>query len=249
MRIQAEGLRKFYGSIPALNNVSWQAEPGQIIALLGANGAGKSTLLNALAGVLRLDAGRVLFDGEMFVPSRGDLRRRFALLPDLPPVPPHWTPIRFIGTTLKLYGAQSENMRERIIQLLTQLDLLAVAQWSFRQLSRGQVYKSVLAAFIAADPEVWFVDEPFASGMDPRGLNAFKAHAREASKRGRTLIYSTQIIEVAEQFSDRICVVSKGSIVADATPEELCAGTRYEELLADLHETPGHPPSGDAPKP
>lgn len=237
MRLKAENLRKKYGWAVALDDLSWEAAPGQVIALLGPNGAGKSTFLNALAGCIRLDGGRVLFDGEAYTPDREDLRRRFAFLPDFPPVPPGWTPVRFIGSLLKLYGLPVLDLQERVVKILTDLDLLGVAQWKFRQLSRGQAYKAVLAGFLAADPELWLVDEPFASGMDPRGLNAFKEYAREAVTRGRTILFTTQIIEVAEQISDRICVLNRGRIVADATPTELCEGSKYENLLAELHET------------
>jgi ABC-2 type transport system ATP-binding protein len=91
---------------------------------------------------------------------------------------------------------------------------------------------------LIADPELWFVDEPFASGMDPRGLNTFKQYARSAAARGHTIVFTTQIIEVAEQVADRICVINKGQVKADATPAELSRDTAYEQLLAELHETP-----------
>jgi ABC-2 type transport system ATP-binding protein len=81
-------------------------------------------------------------------------------------------------------------------------------------LSRGQMYKTGLVAMIAVDRELWILDEPFASGMDPLGIDAFKRHARAAAARGHTIIYSTQILEVAEKFSDRVCVIHRGEIRA-----------------------------------
>ena len=212
MHVRAERLTKKFGWITALDNLSWEIEPGQIVAVLGANGAGKTTLLNALSGSVLLDAGQVFFDGELVTPGRSDLRRRFAFIPDLPPVPGGWSPLRFIGTTLKLYGLSNPEVENRVAELLDQLDLLSVARWKFRQLSRGQAYKAVLAAFLAADPELWFIDEPFASGMDPRGLNCFKEYSREAVERGRTIVFTTQIIEVAESFAHRICILERGQI-------------------------------------
>ena len=238
MRIHAKGLRKRYGNVLALDDVLWEVPAGQIVALLGPNGAGKSTFLNALAGVIPLDAGQVFLDDELYTPGRDDLRRRFAVIPDIPTIAQRWTPVRFMGSAVKLYRGATEELPERAMQIFSELDLLSVALAPFHQLSRGQAYKAILAGFLAADPELWFVDEPFASGMDPRGLNAFKRYSREASKRGGTIIYTTQIIEVAEQFSDRICILNKGRIVADATPVELCEGSKYEELLAELHESP-----------
>jgi ABC-2 type transport system ATP-binding protein len=231
-------LVKKFGWVNALDGLSWELEPGQIVAVLGPNGAGKTTLLNALAGSLLLDAGKVFFDGQLFTAEREDLRRRFALVPDIPPVPAGWSPLRFIGTTLKLYGATNQGMEERVIGFLEKLDLLEVAKWKFRQLSRGQIYKAVMAAFLAADPEVWFIDEPFSSGMDPRGLNCFKEYARAAARRGRTIIFTTQIIEVAEQFSHRICLLQRGQIRAFSELDHLHQTAALTTLLNELREHP-----------
>src|SRR5439155_5615514 len=117
MRVRAEKLTKKFGWVTALDNVSLEIEPGQIVAVLGANGAGKSTLLNALAGAILLDRGEVFFDGELYTPGRTDLRRRFAFIPDIPPVPGYWTPLRFIGTTLKLYGVAGPEKDGRVKEL------------------------------------------------------------------------------------------------------------------------------------
>ena len=238
MHVRAERLSKRFGGVSALEDVSWEIEPGQIVAVLGPNGAGKTTLLNALAGAILLNSGSVFFDGQLYTPERTDLRKRFAFIPDLPPVPGHWTPLRFIGTMLKLYGAGVTEADQRVGDLLEQLDLLGVAGWRFRQLSRGQSYKAVLAGFVAADPEVWFVDEPFASGMDPRGLNCFKRFARTATARGRTIIFTTQIIEVAEQFAHRICILNKGRIELFETVAKMQGSAAYNTLLPQLREDP-----------
>lgn len=236
MKIRAEMLCKRYAPNNALDGVSLTIEPGQIVAVLGANGAGKTTLLNALAGVIPLDGGKVFFDDQLYGLDCEALRRRFMLLPDIPPVPGHWSPLRFIGTTLKLYERPLEGIETQVEALLEKLDLLSVAGWPLNRLSRGQSYKAVMAGFIAADPEVWFVDEPFSSGMDPRGLNCFKEYAREAAGRGHTIVYTTQIIEVAEQFSHRICVMEKGKLKAYEDSANLGGATALTSLLTQLRE-------------
>jgi len=236
VHIRAENLIKKFEWVAALNGLSWNIEPGQIVAVLGPNGAGKTTLMNALAGCLLLDSGRVLLDGEPFTPERTDLRRRLVFIPDVPPVPGGWSPLRFIGTALRLYRTPNERLDERVLEILGKLDLLPVALWKFRQLSRGQVYKAVLAAFLAADPEVWLVDEPFASGMDPRGLNCFKEYAREAAGRGHTLIFTTQTLEGAERIAERVCVLDRGKIKACAEAASLRESSALTALVTDLRE-------------
>ncbi len=238
MRIRAEKLVKKFGGATALGGLSWEIEPGQIVAILGVNGAGKTTLLNALSGSLWLDSGQLFFDDQLYTPDRADLRRRLAYLPDLPPAPRWWTPLRFIGAVLKLYRTPTEGLEKSVLEILEQLDVLNVATWTFGQLSRGQAYKSILAGFLAADPEVWLVDEPFSSGMDPRGLNCFKEYARNAAQRGRTIIYTTQVIEIAEQFAHRICVLDQGQIQLCAEPGSLRDNSALHNLLLQLREHP-----------
>jgi ABC-type multidrug transport system ATPase subunit len=98
--------------------------------------------------------------------------------------------------------------------LLKDFDLFALAENPLNTLSRGQVYKAALVALIALRPRVWLLDEPFASGMDPHGINMLKRHAREAVSQGTTVIYSTQILEVVEKFSDRVCILHRGEVRA-----------------------------------
>jgi len=100
------------------------------------------------------------------------------------------------------------------VELLGDFDLLPLSLRPVNSLSRGQAYKTALVALIAAQRELWLLDEPFASGMDPHGIEAFKRHTRAAAARGTTIFYSTQLLDVAERFSDRVCVIHKGEVRA-----------------------------------
>lgn len=213
MRISLEKVTKSFGPLKALDQISLDIEPGQIIAILGPNGAGKTTLLRCVAGILA-PAGAIRFDGAPFSRERLDLRRRLFFLPDFPAVFPHYSILRHIGMVLRLHGADTDGAPERVLELLREFDLLPLAEARIEVLSRGQAYKGALCACLAADPEVWMFDEPFASGMDANGITVFKARARAAAARGRTILYSTQILDVAESFSDRVCIIHKGQVRA-----------------------------------
>jgi len=221
MKIEIQEVVKKFKSLRALDSVSLSIEPGQVLALIGPNGAGKTTLLRCLAAIVAPDEGNMLYDGERFVRERLDLRRRFLFLPDFPPVFDEWTPLQHLGMTLRLYGLDGAGIEERVLDLLREFDLLPLANAPFGTLSRGQRYKAALVTLLTLDREVWLLDEPFASGMDPHGINAFKRHARAAAARGRTIIYSTQILDAAERFSDRICVIHRGQIRAFTAATEL----------------------------
>jgi ABC-type multidrug transport system ATPase subunit len=243
VRIELHGLIKRYGSVPALDDVSLTIEPGQVVAVLGPNGAGKTTLLRCLSSIAAPDHGEVLYDGELFRRDRLDLRRRLGFLPDVPFVYPDMTVLRHIGLVLRLYEADVEGVEETVIDLLTELDLLPLAEMQLGTLSRGQSYKAALAALLAARPELLMFDEPFASGMDPRGLSAFRRRAREAADGGRTVLYTTQILELAESFSDRVIIIHRGRVHAFASVERLrtelaTESNVLEEIFTQLHEAP-----------
>ena len=221
MRIAVESAAKAYGPFLALHGVHLEVEPGQIVALVGPNGAGKTTLLRCLGGIAALDSGRILYDGVPFHRGRLDLRRRLAFLPDFPYLFPETTVLRHIGMTLRLYGADGDGAEERVLLRLRDFDLLPLAEMPVATLSRGQAYKAGLAAVLAADPELLLLDEPFASGMDPNGIISLKRLARDAAARGHTVIYTTQILDVAETLADRVGVIDQGRFRAYSTIEEL----------------------------
>jgi ABC-2 type transport system ATP-binding protein len=241
MRIELRAVLKSYRSVRALDRVSLQIEPGQIVSLLGPNGAGKTTLIRCLAGIAAPDKGEVYFDDQEFRRDRMELRRRMQLLPDFPFLFWDQSVLRNVATVLRLFDADQEGSENRVLELLRDFDLLPLALRPVNSLSRGQAYKTGLVALIAADREVWLLDEPFASGMDPHGIDAFKRHARAAAARGRTILYSTQLLDVAERFSDRVCVIHKGEIRAFDTLAQLRERAHdkdnvLEELFRQLRE-------------
>ncbi|MDB5392242.1 MAG: transporter related [Planctomycetaceae bacterium] len=221
MQISLHSLTKSFGSRRSLDSISLEIDAGQILVLLGPNGAGKTTLLRCLTGITAPETGEILFDGELFQRKRLDSRTRMFIQPDSPYIYPETTVLRHIGMVLRLYQADSPGVEEKVLQLLDDFDLLPLVETKLGTLSRGQVYKAALVALLAADPELWMLDEPFASGMDPRGLTAFRRYAREATLRGRTVIYTTQILELAESFSDRVCILHQGQVHAFGTMNEL----------------------------
>lgn len=242
MKIELRGVSKSYRSVHALDQVSLEIESGQVLCLLGPNGAGKTTLIRCLAGIAAPDKGSIEFDGQEFRRDHLDLRSRIYLMPDFPFLFWEHSVLRNIAIILRLYGMDGDGAENRVLDLLNDFDLLPLALRPVLSLSRGQLYKAGLVAMLAADRDVWILDEPFASGMDPQGIDAFKRHARDAAARGRTVLYSTQILDVAERFSARICLIHKGEIRAFDTMENLRSRAKdkdnvLEEMFRQLRET------------
>lgn len=236
MRVELSAVSKAYGRVQALDRVSLQLAGGQIVALLGLNGAGKTTLLRCLAGIAWPDAGQIQYDELTF--SRDDLalRKQIYFLPDFPLVFPEMTVLRHLGMVLRLYDADRPGVEDRVIQLLKEFDLFALAEAPLQTLSRGQLYKTALVGLMTARPKLWLLDEPFASGMDPQGINTFKEQARAAAKEGCTILYTTQILEVVERFSDKVAIIHKGELRAYDTVQVLESGgfQGLEELFKQL---------------
>jgi ABC-2 type transport system ATP-binding protein len=212
LQVRLEDVSKRYGRIRALDHVSMDIAPGQIVSVLGANGAGKTTLLRCLSSIVAPDKGQILLDGEIMCRDRLDLRRRFTFLPDFPVMYGHMNPLQHIAMVLRLYEKDTVAVQDRAVVVLGNLDLLPLVGSRLAGLSRGQIYKTALAAMFIIDPELWILDEPLASGMDPVGIAFFKKECRAAAKRGRTVLYSTQLLDIAEAFSDRVCVLNRGKL-------------------------------------
>jgi len=234
MRIRIESLSKRYGKIDVLDGVTLDIDEGKIVAILGPNGAGKTTLLRCLAGIVVPEKGQICYDDQVFRRDRLDLRKQLFFLPDFPLAFPNMNVLRHISMCLRLYGATPDSRSQRIVELLDKFDLLPFAEARFGTLSRGQVYKAVLCGFLAIDPSVWILDEPFASGMDPTGILQFREEARSAVNNGHTVVYSTQILEIAEKFADLICIVDHGRVLYLESPARLReqAGTDDRSRLA-----------------
>lgn len=224
MRIDLVGLTKTYGSTRALAGLDLQISPGTITAVIGLNGAGKTTLLRALAGLVSPTRGEIRYDDQIFMRARLDLRRRLMFLPDFPAAYAQMDCVEHLAMVLRAYErTPSPEEEARIVAHLGELDLLGIAKHPLGTLSRGQFYKVALTALLAVSPELWLLDEPFASGMDPQGLAVFKHHARAAAKGGATVLYTTQILEIAERFCDRLLVLDHGELRLDIGAAEIAA--------------------------
>lgn len=234
MRIDVTGLAKRYGRTRALNGVSLAIRSGAIVAVLGANGSGKTTLLRCLAGLAAPDQGEILYDGRVFARDEIELRRRLMFLPDFPFALWEMTPLQHMGMCLNVYGRHRPGVEELAVELLRELDMLPLADAPLANLSRGQFYKAALTGLMVVDPELWLLDEPFASGMDPQGISMFRKRAREATARGATILYTTQIVEVVERFSDLVCVLHEGELRGMGTLAELREQSARDEALAKI---------------
>ena len=232
MHVVVDGLRKTLGWELILDDISFEIPSGSLVAVLGLNGCGKTTLLRCLSTISSPDRGRILLDGEPLNRKRLDLRKRLHFVPDAPMFSDEWDAVEYLSFVLDGYGCTEKGIEDRVEQLLDELQVREVSPLRGAQLSRGQRHKIALATLFALDPDLWLCDEPFASGMDPAGLKTFRKHARSATQNGHTVIYSTQILEIAESFADLVCVIHQRQVKFFGTLEAM---REHDQSQSDLN--------------
>lgn len=234
MVVTLDDVSRNFGRTRALKFVSTQFEPSELVAVLGLNGAGKSTMLRILAGEIATSSGKLIIDGTPFRRDNLDVRREMLFLPDDPYLVGE-TPLRTLSLYLNHYGRKErEGVAERAVELLEEFEVVDKATSNWGELSRGQSYKAAFVVMCALRPKLWILDEPFASGMDAKGIRLFREHARRAVENGATVIYSTQLVDLAEDFSTRVCVLHEGELRAAIKPTELRSRAADDEVFAQL---------------
>lgn len=233
--LEIRNATKRYSSTYALHQYSASFAAGELVAILGLNGAGKSTLLRALTGGIGLNEGGVYINGKCFDGENLEMRRSFVYIPDTPPLLADETVFRNISIFLTQYlKTEEEHIGERVIELLEEFEVIQKANTKIEKLSRGEAYKVGLVILAAINPQLWILDEPFASGMDANGIRLFRKLSRQAVKEGKSVIYTTQLVDLAEKFSDKIYIINRGINYLETTAERLRDHVDEDMLLQKL---------------
>jgi ABC-2 type transport system ATP-binding protein len=225
----------------AVKDISFQVDRGDIFGFLGPNGAGKTTTIKMLTGLISPSSGRAELFGDA-VPSQKALAR-IGFLPENPYVYPYLTPAEFVILCGRLSGLGSRAARDRTRQVLDQVGIAYAADRPVRRLSKGMLQRTGLAAALVADPELLILDEPM-SGLDPIGRKEVRDLIVEERRRGRTIFFSTHILNDVESLCDRVAILRKGEVVVsgrisellrrDARRTEITLAGEYASLRATL---------------
>ncbi len=219
MQLSIQNLTKNFPNRTALDDVTLHIPEKSIVAVLGENGAGKSTLLRILGTVYAPDRGAVFFDGKELYRERLDQRQRLLFTPDHPLLFLDETVARNVASFAHIYERSIRGRETEIAEFMDHAGIAGHAWQPAASLSRGQLWKAAMTCVMAVQPELWLVDEPFASGMDVIGMNTFKRLARQLASAQSTVIYTTQMVEIAAEFADQICVLRDGKVVLWETSE------------------------------
>jgi len=207
--VELAGVSRWYGNVVAVNDVSFSLEPG-VTGLLGPNGAGKSTLLHLIAGLLAPSAGSVSIGGR---PAFADpqVYRDIGLVPERESVYPFLTGREFVEANAKLQGLSDPAAAAQ--RAIEEVDLAEAQDRALAGYSKGMRQRAQVAAAFVHDPKILLLDEPF-NGMDPRQRLHTMGFLRRLAEEGRTILFSSHILEEVEKVADRVLVVIAGRLAA-----------------------------------
>jgi sodium transport system ATP-binding protein len=218
--IEIQGLRKTFGDIAAVRDVSFRAGDGTVVGLLGPNGAGKTTTLRMLSGLMRPDAGSIRVDSADVVADPIGAQTHMGLLPDSRGLYPRLTPIEHIEYFGRLHGIDGPVLAARTKALVARLGLNEVANRRVSGFSQGERTKVALARALVHEPRNVILDEP-TNGLDVMSTRAMRELIRGLRRDGCCVLFSSHIMQEVSALCDRIVVIAQGTVVADGTPDEL----------------------------
>ncbi|MGH9740255.1 MAG: ABC transporter ATP-binding protein [Candidatus Acidiferrales bacterium] len=218
--LEARGLRKCYTAVPAVSNVSFSLESGEILGCLGPNGAGKSTTVRMLTGLLEPTRGQVLSFGVDIHRDLMAYRRRVGYVPegaDLYPFLSGWEFLELVGT---LRGMDRKTFEQKANDMLALLSLHSYRHASIASYSKGMRQRILLISALLDDPEILILDEPL-SGLDAVSALIVKELIKTLGARGKAVFYCSHVLEVVEKMCSQVMILRSGSVIAHSSTSDL----------------------------
>lgn len=233
--IKIRSLSKKYGEKQVLNDIDLDIYPGQIIGYIGPNGAGKSTTVKVLTGIIQDYSGEVTVWGKSLKDNLMEIKKSIGYIPELAELYDLLTPREYLMFIGKLYHIEDHVINERAERMLNEFGLLPNIDQRMDSFSKGMRQKILLTSGLLHNPSIVILDEPL-SGLDANAVILVKELLQVLKQEGKTIFYCSHMMDVVEKVSDRIVLIDKGRIVANATIDELRAGSSssLEQIFARL---------------
>jgi ABC-2 type transport system ATP-binding protein len=227
MKIEVRGINKTFGKKQALADVNLTMKPGEIFGFVGANGAGKTTLMRIIMGVLLADSGEVLIDGK---PATQADRRKIGYMPSERGLYAKMKIFEQLVFFAEIRGLDNSAAKKQAFEWIERLDIMEYADKNLETLSTGNQQRVQLAVALIAKPKALILDEPF-SGLDPLAVQTMSDVIREQAKEGLPVLFSSHQLELVDQISTEVAVISHGKIVATGSPKELRKAAKAPETI------------------
>jgi ABC-2 type transport system ATP-binding protein len=218
--LELRNLRKSYSSIPAVDNISFAAHPGEVTGYLGANGSGKSTTMKMITGLIEMDSGQILFEGRPIHDDMKAFKRRMGYVPEEPHLYTHLSGAEYLTMVAQLRNLPAKESSNQIDGLLRLFSLYDDRHASISGYSKGMRQKVLVAAALLHNPQLVLLDEPF-SGLDVGSSLILRSLIQELAARGKVILFSSHELDTVERISSRIVILHRGKLVADDSIEHL----------------------------
>lgn len=241
--IELSGISKTYAksAVKAVDDLSLSIRDGEIFGFLGPNGAGKTTTIKVFTGVLRADKGTALIDGIDIAASPIEAKRRIGYVTDNPELFSRLKAAEYLNFVADVYDVDTATRQARVTEYATLFGIRDALGGSIGSFSHGMKQKLLVTASLLSDPQNWVLDEPMV-GLDPKAAFALKELMRARAAAGKTVFFSTHVMEVAEKLCDRLAIINKGRIVFIGSLTELKAlqgsDNSLESLFLELVDEP-----------
>ena len=236
--IHFEHVSKSFGEKKAVDNLTLTIEDGKVFGFIGPNGAGKTTTIKMLTGILEPDSGVVTLNGVDITRDPIQAKRMFGYVPDTFDMYERLTGMEYLRFMGDIYGVDARKRKEHIDRYLELFSLTDAAGQQIRSYSHGMKQKLAITGALMHEPSIWILDEPMV-GLDPQSVFMLKEEMRKHAESGRTVFFSTHVLDVAERLCDEIGIINKGKLIANGTLDELRhgeTGSTLEELFLELVE-------------
>lgn len=234
--IEIKNVSKTYnGKKKVLKNISFKIESGEIFAFIGHNGAGKTTMIKSIMGILDFEEGDILVDNKSIKEEPLECKRIMAYVADNPDLYENMKAIDFINFICDMYEVSEDIRRENTLKYAKMFEIEDKLNDDISSFSHGMKQKIALIAALAHDPKVLIMDEPFV-GLDPKAVYDMKEIMRDMVKNGKTIFFSTHILDVAEKLCDRVAIIKNGTIVKVGKMKDIKGDESLEQVFLELGE-------------
>ncbi|MGN1353081.1 MAG: ABC transporter ATP-binding protein [Bacilli bacterium] len=232
--IEIKNVSKTYDGIKkALDDVSFSVKDGEIFAFIGHNGAGKTTMIKSIVGILDFQEGDILINNKSIKKDPIACKLDMAYVPDNPDLYENMKAIDFINFVLDMYDIPSDTRKEKIEKYAKLFELEDKLTDDIASFSHGMKQKVALIAALAHDPKVLIMDEPFV-GLDPKAVYDIKEIMKQMAKDGKTIFFSTHILDVAEKLCSRVAIIKNGQIVKIGKMNDIKGDESLEQVFLEL---------------
>lgn len=217
----------------AVDSLNLTINDGEIFGFLGHNGAGKTTTIKMLTGVLKKDSGYIGINGIDITEKPLEAKKQFGYVPDSPDIFLRLKGIEYLNFMADMYDISNELRKERIQSLSERFEMTTALGDKIQSYSHGMRQKIVIMGVLVHSPSTWILDEPM-TGLDPKSSFTLKQMMREHADSGKTVFFSTHVLEVAEKLCDRVGIINKGKLLFCGTLNEMREHFKTNESLEKM---------------